>query len=1340
MKLSLQSLLSSRSLWRSPIGISGTVLLLFWAGSVGRTSRPARAAETIQNSNPVLTVSAASYVGSPGSLAPESIVTAFGTRLAPSTQLANTVPLPTTLNNTRVLVNNVPAPIFFVSPNQINYLIPQNTPAGDSEVVVTTTLANGDQVISRGQLRVAPTAPSIFTADSSGSGAPAALIGRIGKNGDFTYDSTPPYRPDPANPARLIPAPVDAGSETQPTFLILYGTGIRRADRSNIRALIGGLDIPVEYHGPVNNYAGLDQVNLRLPHTLKGRGLVDITIVVNGVSSNAVTVDLVGSSGTLAISGFGVSTGAFAGQTVTISGSGFSPKSEENIVRFGPAQARVVASTSNQLTVIVPFGAQSGQVTVQSNQVEARSSEVFKVKTSISGIIQSTGSVQTSPSPLNNVTVRLAGTNLSVRTTSQGTFVLSDIPPGVSLVEIDGGTNTASPPFPAVTLKLIARADRDNQIQQPISLQQINGASANVGGVIGPSGMNSFDILRAKFVEALTRHSVLEKYALPLLTTFDPSSPEPLAQFAPLEKAVRVSNRGVSIEFPFGTGVKFPDGKSSGQIQLTVLEGTRLPGLTIPTGINPDLVAQITPLGARFQPGASISFPNPDSLTSRPGDRLPLYRYDTASGTFIRRGNGIVTADGSRVESDGRVVDIASFWMVGPSARVTTVTGRVIDMQGHPISGARVSVNGRTGLSDLNGGFTIADVAAANNSRVQAEAIVTQQFGTPPQGQSVQTPVVIGGVTNVGIIPLTNTRQAGLVLSPFTIDLPANTSSVPLNITLTEPAPTGGLTVTIVNEDTNVISVPGTISIPAGQTTTTFNVSRVGAGNSRIDARAILRNSNITSSAAVSVALPGPVLSATSPLSAPIGGRIVITGSGLNQIPANHFVSFIRNNEILAILNPSENEVIPDSTGRPALRVRVPAIAPGPVSIAVAVVDPTSGVVSENSAPIQLTISDLTVPVPSLGLSLPGEGRPRDKITIIGSGFSPSRQENQVFFTQSTLSGQSGISVEGQVIEASPTSLLVAVPALGISRGDLKITARRVDPSGATSGTSNVLNFTVISEPVEPSTPILSTVSNISNGTPNGKDGDRLRASGKDFGYSFFSSQNVLNTVDPIVTLVVFTQNQEFINYSVPINASGGNLIDTIVPSGLKKGLAQVTVFNFDTETGLISDESAPLTFNVTEGSEFRLNEDEPNDSPDLATKVFFPVTVEGHIAQGDGGTITVAFDSNTKVVLADLFSLKLGVVVSGTITLAFNQGTDLDLFILRRNSQGRYERFDSSNNSEGTIESLTLDLAPGEYLLGIGAWKGSSPYRLSLQFANGTASATTIPRWFEVIEDQSNR
>ncbi|MEK7830404.1 MAG: hypothetical protein AAB401_04915, partial [Acidobacteriota bacterium] len=68
-------------------------------------------------------VSAASYAGE--RLAPEEIVSAFGIGLATATQVATTLPLPTTLAGTTVKVRdsaNVErqAPLFFVAPTQVN--------------------------------------------------------------------------------------------------------------------------------------------------------------------------------------------------------------------------------------------------------------------------------------------------------------------------------------------------------------------------------------------------------------------------------------------------------------------------------------------------------------------------------------------------------------------------------------------------------------------------------------------------------------------------------------------------------------------------------------------------------------------------------------------------------------------------------------------------------------------------------------------------------------------------------------------------------------------------------------------------------------------------------------------------------------------------------------------------------------------------------------------------------------------------------------------------------------------------------------------------------------------
>lgn len=82
---------------------------------------------------------------------------------------------------------------------------------------------------------------------------------------------------------------------------------------------------------------------------------------------------------------------------------------------------------------------------------------------------------------------------------------------------------------------------------------------------------------------------------------------------------------------------------------------------------------------------------------------------------------------------------------------LTTVTGRVIDESSTPVSGASVSVLGRTGSTGADGTFSI-----PNLPTVQGNLVVNVTFqrpdGTVLSGISTPTPPVPGGTTNVGDI------------------------------------------------------------------------------------------------------------------------------------------------------------------------------------------------------------------------------------------------------------------------------------------------------------------------------------------------------------------------------------------------------------------------------------------------------------------------------------------------------------------------------------------------------------------------------------------------------------
>lgn len=236
----------------------------------------------------LVTTSAASYARF--TVASEAIAALFGTGLAATTQVATTTPLPTTLANASVRLRDSAgvertAPLFFVSPNQINLQIP----AGLAPGAATVTVLNGVSAVATGVLNIAPLAPGLFTADASGRGLAAAVVLRVRANGSQSYE--PVARLDANN--KLVAAPIDLGSETERVFLLLFGSGLRRPGAPlQVKAKIGDADAEVVYAGAQGDLVGLDQINLLLPSSLRGRGEVEITLSVDGKAANAVKVSI----------------------------------------------------------------------------------------------------------------------------------------------------------------------------------------------------------------------------------------------------------------------------------------------------------------------------------------------------------------------------------------------------------------------------------------------------------------------------------------------------------------------------------------------------------------------------------------------------------------------------------------------------------------------------------------------------------------------------------------------------------------------------------------------------------------------------------------------------------------------------------------------------------------------------------------------------------------------------------------------------------------------------------------------------------------------------------------
>jgi uncharacterized protein (TIGR03437 family) len=214
------------------------------------------------------TASSASYDFT-APVAPESIVATFGTNLATATAVTANPQWDTTLAGLQVRVRdslNVErvAPLYYVSPTQVMYLIPKGTAPG------TATIILGAQ---QSTVEVAATSPGLYTANQRGTGVAAGTYIRITARGERTE--------------ALLDRGVPAAAGDQ-LYLTLYGTGMRGGPAT---ATVGDVSVPIA--GPVAQpqYPGLDQINLGPLPLRIGYGTKTITIRQGDRVANTVQVN-----------------------------------------------------------------------------------------------------------------------------------------------------------------------------------------------------------------------------------------------------------------------------------------------------------------------------------------------------------------------------------------------------------------------------------------------------------------------------------------------------------------------------------------------------------------------------------------------------------------------------------------------------------------------------------------------------------------------------------------------------------------------------------------------------------------------------------------------------------------------------------------------------------------------------------------------------------------------------------------------------------------------------------------------------------------------------------------
>lgn len=222
------------------------------------------------------------------SIAPGSIFAIFGRELATSDEIfsAQDFPLPTEtpLGRTRVRVEPsgqpVYAPLLYVSREQIVAIMPSSVPTGKTVYVRVQTPAGESAPAT---LTLVPQSFGIFSTSASGTG-PGAIQNHEG--GD-------------SYPLNTLIKPARPGQK-----VVLWGTGLGRISGDdalpnvfgdnppgNAEVFVGGRPVTIEYQGRSPGSAGLDQINVVLPHDIMTGCHVPVVVkTAGGVISNTVTM------------------------------------------------------------------------------------------------------------------------------------------------------------------------------------------------------------------------------------------------------------------------------------------------------------------------------------------------------------------------------------------------------------------------------------------------------------------------------------------------------------------------------------------------------------------------------------------------------------------------------------------------------------------------------------------------------------------------------------------------------------------------------------------------------------------------------------------------------------------------------------------------------------------------------------------------------------------------------------------------------------------------------------------------------------------------------------------
>jgi uncharacterized protein (TIGR03437 family) len=215
-----------------------------------------------------------------GTVAPGSVVSIFGQNLSVSTAASQSNPLPQALAGTSVMVDGRLLALMYVSPQQINAVLPPDLPEGQHTITVSgagLTNVSGDFTAVRNAPGLFPqwinNKQFVTATHADGSAVTQSAPAQAGETITVLGTGFGPCQTDPVYGFPVPASPLDPLIDTP-------------------QASLGGANIPVAWAGCAAGYEGFDSVQVVIPQDAASGASLPFQISVNGHQSNTVLVPI----------------------------------------------------------------------------------------------------------------------------------------------------------------------------------------------------------------------------------------------------------------------------------------------------------------------------------------------------------------------------------------------------------------------------------------------------------------------------------------------------------------------------------------------------------------------------------------------------------------------------------------------------------------------------------------------------------------------------------------------------------------------------------------------------------------------------------------------------------------------------------------------------------------------------------------------------------------------------------------------------------------------------------------------------------------------------------------